>query len=176
MDAYLAIVTRREVRRYLGRPIPGDVLTKILEAGRASGSNRNRQPWRFVGVTDRARLQDLGAVISRPANLKGCAAAVAIAVAPGSSAEFDAGRAGQNMMLAAWTEGIGSCPNTPTDEAGLKARLRIPAEMAVPTVLSLGYPAPREPRPMRAADPAGVLRRINRLRLERLVHREAYRG
>ena len=48
MDAYLAAVAKREVREYTDRPVPEDVLTKILEAGRATGSAKNTQPWRFV--------------------------------------------------------------------------------------------------------------------------------
>jgi hypothetical protein len=48
--------------------------------------------------------------------------------------------------------------------------------MAVPTVLSLGYPAPGEPRPRRKADPVKVLTRINRLPLTDIVRRENYGG
>ena len=43
MDAFLAIVSRREVRTYDGRPLPEDVKRRILEAGRLAGSSRNRQ-------------------------------------------------------------------------------------------------------------------------------------
>jgi nitroreductase len=80
------------------------------------------------------------------------------------------------MMLAAWDLGIGSCPNTPLDEARLKEQLGIPREMSVPTVLSLGYPAPGEPKPQPRSDPAGKLARINRLPLATLLHTEAYAG
>lgn len=175
MDAYLTIIGKREVRRYQDRPIPDAVLTQVLEAGRASGSSRNRQPWRFVVLTDRARLRDLSAFMSRPANVSGCVAAIVVVVA-NARAAFDGGRTAQNMMLAAWRLGVGTCPNTPIDEAALKTALGLPEEMAVPTVLSLGYPAPGERRPLRRADPAGVLKRINRLALAELVHREKYRG
>ena len=50
MDAFLAVASRREVRRYADRPIPPEVERRILEAGRVSGSSKNRQPWRFVVV------------------------------------------------------------------------------------------------------------------------------
>jgi len=175
MDAYLAIIGKREVRQYQERPIPESTLTQILEAGRASGSSRNRQPWRFIVITDRRRLRDVSTSMARPANLSGAAAAIVVAVA-NARAAFDAGRTAQNMMLAAWTLGIGTCPNTPMDEAALKTALGVPAEMVVPTVLSMGYPAPGERRPLRKADPAGVLKRINRLPLTEILHREAYRA
>jgi len=91
-------------------------------------------------------------------------------------AQFDAGRTAQNMMLAAWSLGIGSCPNTPSDEAAMRERLEIPAEMSISTVLSLGYPAQGEPRPHADADPAAKLTRINRLPLAELLHRETFRA
>ncbi len=175
MDAYLAVVGKREVRHYQTRPIPEDDLTKILEAGRASGSSRNRQPWRFVVVTDRARLRELSAAASRPSNVSDCAAAVVVALT-NPRAAFDAGRAAQSMMVAAWSLGIGSCPNTPTDEATLKKTLGMPEDLSVPTVLSFGYPAAGEPRPRQKADPVRVLARINRLPFADVVHRETYRG
>ncbi len=175
MDAYLAVVGKREVRHYQTHPIPEDDLTKILEAGRASGSSRNRQPWRFVAVTDPARLRALSATVSRPSNVIECAAAVVVALT-NARAAFDAGRAAQNMMVAAWTLGIGSCPNTPMDEATLKNTLGMPDDLAVPTVLSFGYPAAGEPQPRQKADPMRVLARINRLPFAAIVHRDTYRG
>jgi nitroreductase len=175
VDAYLAIVGKREVRNYLDRPIPEEVMTQLLEAGRASGSSRNRQPWKFVVIADRAQLRQLSAFVSRPSNLTGCAAAIVVALTNARSA-FDGGRTAQNMMLAAWTLGIGTCPNTAMDETGVKKLLRLPEEVAVPTILSLGYPAPGERRPRPKADPARVLARINRFPLADLVHRETYGG
>ena len=56
MDGYLAVVAKREVRRYTNRSLDDDVLTKILQAGRASGSAKNSQPWRFIVLRDRAAL------------------------------------------------------------------------------------------------------------------------
>jgi len=175
VDAYLALVGKREVRRYEQRPIPEDVLARILEAGRATGSSRNRQPWRFIVVTDRARLGEVGALASRPANVESCAAAIVVAML-NLRAAFDAGRAAQNIMVAAWTLGVGTCPNTPTDEAALKRLLHLPDDAIVPTVLSSGYPAPGEPRPRSKADAVQVLARINRLPLADVVYREAFRS
>jgi nitroreductase/type II secretory pathway pseudopilin PulG len=174
VDADLAVVGKREVRRYQERPIPEEVLTRILEAGRAAGSSRNRQPWRFVVVTDRARLREIAALVSRPTNVERCAAAIVVAML-NPRAAFDAGRAAQNLMIAAWTLGVGTCPNTPADEAALKRLLGLPDDAIVPTVLSAGYPAPGEPRPRPKADAAGVLGRINRLPLADLVSREVFR-
>lgn len=174
MDAYLAVIGKRELRRYEDRPVPEDVMTRILQAGRATGSSRNRQPWRFIVVTDRSRLRDLSGLVSRPSNLQGCPVAIAVAMLDPRGA-FDAGRAAQSMMVAAWALGVGTCPNTPTDEAAVKRLLGLPDEAIVPTILSLGYPAAGEPRPRPGADPARVLARVRRLPLAEIVGREVYR-
>lgn len=175
MDAYLAVVSKREVRDYLSEPIPEEEMNRILEAGRASGSSRNRQPWRFVVVRERRRLDELSALVTRPSNLSGCPAAVVV-VLTNPQARFDAGRSAQNMMVAAWSLGIGSCPNTPRDESALKAALRVPAEAGIPTVLSLGYPGPGAPRPRPGANAEAVLSRIDRLPLKDLAYREVFGG
>lgn len=160
MDTYLAIVGKREVRTYLNKPVPEAILTQILEAGRASGSSRNRQPWKFVVITGRPRLAQLSTLVSRPTNLSGCAAAIVVALTNPRSA-FDGGRTAQNMMLAAWALGVGTCPNTPTDEAGVKRLLGLPEETAIATILSLGYPAPGE-RPRRRQAPRSRPLRLRR--------------
>ena len=56
MDAYLAIASRRDARRYRSDPLPEASVTRILDAGRLSGSAGNRQPWTFVVPTARERL------------------------------------------------------------------------------------------------------------------------
>ena len=48
MDTLLAIASRRDERRYEPDPLPDDVVTRILDAGRLAGSASNRQPWTFV--------------------------------------------------------------------------------------------------------------------------------
>ncbi len=48
MDAYLAVVSKREVRDYLARPLEPEVERQILDAGRVAGSAKNRQPWTFI--------------------------------------------------------------------------------------------------------------------------------
>ncbi len=173
MDAFLAVVSKREVRSYDPRPIPNNLLIRVLEAGRAAGSSRNRQPWRFVLVTEAARLWDLAPSVSRSENVAGCTAAVAI-VLTNPRAIFDGGRVAQNMMLAAWNDGIGSCPNTVMDEPVAKQVLKVPEQMAFGVILSFGYPATGEPHPQPRADPTGVLARIDRLPLAEVAYKETY--
>ena len=158
MDVYTAIASKRDERRYADRPISEEHVTRILDAGRLAGSSRNRQDWEFVVVSDRDALAD---AVFAPANVRTASLVVAI-VCPRA---FDVGRAAQNMMLAAWGDGILSCPNGVRDAAAAE---RIVG--AVPAiVLSFGYPAtPRDPA-SRPAEEWSL--RANRKPLDAVVRR-----
>ncbi len=177
MDAYLAVVAKREVREYTDRPVREDVLTKILQAGRATGSAKNSQPWRFVVLEDRQHRHDLANLIMAPRNLDRCAVAIAV-VLLNERLRFDAGRVAQNMMVAAWALGVGSCPNSvrPDEHDRMRKELGAPADSAIATIVTLGYPASGQPRPRAKADPEKILTKLNRLPLEELVHRERFSG
>ena len=177
MDTYLAVVAKREVREYTDRPVPDGVLTKILEAGRATGSAKNSQPWRFIVLRDPERRRTLAGFMRGRRNLEGCAAAIAI-VLMNDQLRFDAGRLAQNMMVAAWALGVGSCPNSihPDHHDDGRALLGVPANASIATVITLGYPAPGQPRPRPKADPDEVLARIDRLRLEAIVSDERFKA
>jgi nitroreductase len=54
--------------------------------------------------------------------------------------EFDSGRAAQNMMLAAWNDGIGSCIASMHREDAAKAALSVPTEYRLQHIISFGYP------------------------------------
>ncbi len=151
MDAYLAVVSKREVREYLARPLEPEVERQILDAGRVAGSAKNRQPWQFIVIRDDKAVEQVAESVYEAQNVRGAAFLVAILTTGGSG--IDAGRAAQNMMLAAWALGVGSCPNGIADRVGLNRALRLGDEDKVATVLSFGYPAkPRDPKRRSAAE------------------------
>jgi nitroreductase len=147
MDTSLAIASKREVRRYDGRALPDDAVRRILDAGRVAGSSQNRQNRRFVVVRDdRGLLERLAATVFVPDNITGSALAVAIVTTGKGPTAFDAGRAAQNMMLAAWNEGIGSTPNGIADADRLAEVLGHGEDERAAIVLTFGYPArPTDP-------------------------------
>ena len=166
MDVYLAIVSKREVRAYADRPLPDDALRRVLEAGRLAGSSRNRQARRFIVLRDGALARAAEAVWS-PGNVSGAALAVAIVIRGKGPTGFDAGRAAQNMMLAAWGDGIGSCPNGIADPEALAAVLGHADDEQVATVLSFGYPArPADPE---SRTPDEWIERADRLAFDDVV-------
>lgn len=156
-----ALTSLRATRWFTADPVTDDDLRRVLEAARWTGSARNRQPWRFAVVRDRSRLADLGRLGAYAGHLAGAPLAVLVAVDADVSrddAEFDAGRAAQNLMLAAHALGLGSCPASffpaenvtrAGDLIGLKAPWR------VRTAISLGRPAPAPEG--RSAIPTGRL-------------------
>jgi nitroreductase len=141
VDAYLAVTSKREVREYVQRPLPDDAVRRILDAGRVTGSSRNRQTRRFVALRDKALIERAASGVYSPGNLLGAALVVAILTRGKGPTSFDAGRAAQNMMLAAWNEGIGSSPNGIADAGALADVLEHGEDESVVILLTFGYPA-----------------------------------
>ena len=167
MDTYLAIASKRDERRYAPRPVPDDVVERILDAGRLAGSAVNRQPWHFVVVADRASVARLAEAVYAPQNVLGAPLVVAVVIR--GAAAFDAGRACQNMMLAAWNDDVASCPNGIADAERVTDVLGLADEERVVNVVSFGYPARRrDPASRPAADWSS---RANRKPLDELVRR-----
>ena len=160
MDAWLAIASKRDVREYARTPVPEDVVKRILDAGRLSGSSRNTQLWEFVVVeTAQTELSD---AVFAPGNVLGATLVVAIV---GEAGGMDVGRCAQNMMLAAWNDGVASCPNGIKD-AETAARI---CGGEVKSILSFGYPAkPRDPQSRSAEEWSA---KANRKPLDELVRR-----
>jgi nitroreductase len=165
VDAWLAIASKRDTRRYADRPVPEDVLLRILDAGRVAGSARNRQPWRFVVVESADVKEQLAETVYAQDNVRGAAVAVAIVGRGG----LDVGRSMQNMMLAAWNDGVASCPNGMPDAKRTAAVLGLADDEEPAVVLTFGYPT-YEPHPERRS-PEEWSARADRKPLDELVER-----
>lgn len=141
MDTFLAVASRREVRRYADRPLEAAAERRILDAGRVSGSSRNSQPWTFVVARSAGAREAAARAVWKPENVLTAALVVGIAVRGKGPLHFDAGRAAQNMMLVAYNDGVGCCPNGVRDPAAMAAALGLEPDDEVANVLSFGYPA-----------------------------------
>jgi nitroreductase len=168
MDTYLAVASKRDWRRYAGRELPDAVATRILDAGRLAGSAVNRQPWTFVVVESAERRSQLADAVYAGDNLRGAALIVAIATPDGGSA-LDVGRAAQNMMLAAWNDGVASCPNGMPDGGHAGEILGLEGGLQPVTVLSFGYPQREREPDSKAAEEWS--REANRKPLDEVVKR-----
>jgi nitroreductase len=157
----------RATRHYLPEPVPRDAVARMLEVARWTGSARNRQPWRLAVVEDRDDLRRLSRTGPYAQHLAGAPLAVVVGIdhaRGGLDAEFDAGRLGERLMLAASALGLGSCPATLVGEARIAEATAIAGfepPFRARTAIAIGRPAPA-PRGRRAI-PTG------RLPLSRLV-------
>ena len=150
MDAYKAIIGKRDRREYDGRPISEESTHRILQAGRMSGTSSNSQLMRLIVLNDRAALEALVPAGRGTAPMLKAPLAIAIVGKEGFSG-FDIGRIAQNMMVAAWAEGIASVPQGVQDQAIARPALGLPDDYSVVMCLAFGYEAnpdaPRESRP-----------------------------
>jgi nitroreductase len=168
VDTYLAVASKRDWRSYSDRPIPEDVVTRILDAGRVAGSGSNKQPWTFIVAEDAERKERMAESVYAAANVRGAALVIAIATSGGGRA-LDVGRAMQNMMLAGWNEGVVSCPNGMPDAAQTARVLDLEGDLEPVTVLTFGYPRrPLDPESKTAEEWSGE---ANRKPLEEVVRR-----
>ena len=172
MDAWKAINSVRVVRKFRDEPLAAEHLTRILNAGRRTGSSKNQQAWAFIAIQDPKHLRQLANVGRYADHLGGAAAAIAL-VRPAAeghalrSIMWDLGRAAQNMVLAAWELGIGSVPATVYDHEMVGRLLGLPADQDCDFVLSFGYPADAEK--LTAPNKPG-----GRLPLRKVVHQETW--
>lgn len=141
MEVFEAVRTVLAVRKYQEKPVPPDVVRRIVEAGRLTGSSMNGQPWHFIVVEERAALRRLGGLARTGPYVAQAAAAVVVAIEKTKFAVSDASRAVQSMVLTAWSEGVGSNWVGFLGLTDVKSLLHIPDTLDVLAILPLGYPA-----------------------------------
>lgn len=136
-----AVRTVLAVREYDSREIPEEVLHRILEAGRLSGSSQNRQPWHFVLVRERGALEELGRRVRTGPYIAGAGAAVVVAVERSSRfGVSDGSRAIQCMILTAWADGVASNWTGFTGMREVAEQVGLPDDYEVIAVIPFGYP------------------------------------
>lgn len=146
------ILSRRSVRSFSNKEIPEKVLNEMLEAARLSPSSQNRQCWRFIVVKDeeiRKKLALKSGFIGKLNFFIKDAPTIIVACAdPSKSVRLnkqsyylvDIAIAFQQMMLAAWNHGVGSCWLAAFNEQKVKEILDIPSKIRVVAMSPFGYP------------------------------------
>ncbi len=141
MDVHEAIRTRYAVRDFRPDSLPDETILRILEAGRLAPSQRNRQQWHFVVVQDGETLKKIGELASSGRYIAQAPMAVAVVMQGSKMPKIDAARAVQNMILAAWAEGVGTCWVGGISGDQVKDLLNLPEDAELITILPFGYPA-----------------------------------
>ncbi len=115
---------------------------KVLEAGRLTGSGVNRQHWKFILVQDPSAIKQLAEDSTSGSWVANANFAVIVLTDPKLGFyKIDAGRALQDMELAAWNYGVVSCVYTGVDEDAYRKGFEIPKEFHISAVVGFGYPA-----------------------------------
>jgi nitroreductase len=141
MEVFEAVRTVLAVRAYQDKPVPPDVVRRIVEAGRLTASSMNRQPWHFIVVEERDTLRQLGAMARTGRYIAQAALAVVVAMDQTKFSVSDGSRAIQSMILTAWSEGVGSNWVGFMGFSEIKPLLGIPDELDVLAIVPFGYPA-----------------------------------
>ncbi len=155
-DVLAQILHRNNALVLKDKNIPKEVLDRLLEAGRLSPSVKNRQPWRFIAVTEiskRLALQKAcygderckhGAIIAA------CYATSDYEMPNGLSANlFDLGLASGQIMLQAEKEGLAAESLTSFSQNEASRILTLPYSMYIAALILVGYPQDNEKRDMR---------------------------
>lgn len=149
MDVSEAIQTRRSIRRYQIKKIETEKILKVLEAARLAPSAANRQPWSFIVVTDAKTRETLRAAydrdwfVSAPVIIIACAIPEKAWVRRDGEEywKVDVAIAMQNLILAAWEAGLGTCWIGAFKEEEARGVLGIPPNVRIVAMTPLGYPA-----------------------------------
>lgn len=165
---YEAVKGLRVVRQFEDRQLSDDDLEKILDAGRWTGSSKNRQSWAIVVLQHRRQLDRLAECGDFTTPLRN-APTTLVPVALPEAYEWDMGRLAQNMMLAAASLGVGSCPVTFHREEDAKAVLGVPDDHGSRYGITLGYPDIEAEREARERSPLS-----GRKEIDHLVRRERF--
>lgn len=149
MNVYEAIRERRSVRAYQEKDIPEEVLNRILETARIAPSGNNRQPWKFIVVTNKETRKRL-VEIANNQYFVGEAPVVIAAVGLNPEKVMSCGVPGDpvdiaialdHMTLSAVEEGLGTCWIGSFSQEKVCETLQVPSPFKVIELLTLGYPA-----------------------------------
>lgn len=142
MEVFEAIRRRTSVRAYDSKPVPEEVLNKVLEAGRIAPSASNYQPWHFVVVRDPEKRRALSD--GRYAKFLTQSPVVIVGLGDKKTSPewhvVDTTIALHQMVIAATAEGLGTCWIGSFYEDRVRTALEVPERYAVVAMLAVGYP------------------------------------
>ena len=151
------IMTRTSIRQYT-QPVEDEKVEAILRAGMAAPTAVNAQPWHFVVVNDKAKLDELASANPRAGMLQSAPLAIVVCgdltkTMEGIGQQFwiqDCSAATENILLAAHAQGLGAVWTAlyPIEERMKPAceALKLPGTLVPLCTVVIGYPA-EQPEP-----------------------------
>lgn len=162
-----SIMTRTSIRRYTDQPVEKETVEKLLRAGMAAPTAVNRQPWHFVAITSREKLDELAGTARNGGMLRQAPLAIVVCgdmdkAMTGKGQAFwiqDCSAATENILLAAHALGLGAVWTGvyPMDErvAEVSKVLSLPQNIVPLCTIIIGYPA-EQPKPKDKWKPENV--------------------
>lgn len=149
MDVFEAIKGRRSVRKYKMEPVDKELVKKLLDAARWAPSGGNIQPWLFIVIDDSKMLN----VIRKISPGYFGEAPLAILVCSNREKAYkiggtlgrdylsiaDCAMAVQNMLLAAYALGLGTCVVKSFSHVAIKEVLAIPEGIEPELLVVIGH-------------------------------------
>ena len=161
MDTFECIKTRRSVRKYLDIPVPWDLVSNILEAGRYAPSSGNLQNWKFIVVLDEGKRGKIAEAALKQMWIAEAPVHIIICAEPKKAERYygirgerlytiqNCAAVAENMLLEAHNQGLGSCWIGAFDEEMVKRTLAMPEEARPQIILTIGYPDEKVPQTTR---------------------------
>lgn len=175
---FMDLVNKRDsARRYLDKPVPRELVDQCLEAARLAPSACNSQPWSFIIIDDREKINEIvdktmSGLYSLNKFVK--TAPVLIVAITENSVYYarmggmfrgvqynliDIGITCDHLTLRAAELDLGTCWLGWFNEKKLKKILDLPKSTQIDIVLSLGYPDPAVPTRKKIRKPMDEIRR-----------------
>jgi len=153
MDFDEIVRTRRSIRRFKPEKIDRQIFLLLLESARCAPSAANKQPIEYIIVDEPQFTEQLFGQLSwagyvqprrNPAPESRPAAYIVVLVvskrALGDFGKVDAAAAIENIILTAWSKGIGSCWLGAIQRENIREILVVPEHFQIDSVIALGYP------------------------------------
>lgn len=147
------IHSRRTIRKFRQTPLTADQLRSYIDAARVAPSAANLQPLKYIAVQSSEMVEKLFPLVKWAGYLApdydpkpGERPTAYVVVCVDSrisqrSSEMDVGAAVENLLLAAWEDGVGGCWMASVERAGVRKLLQIQEHLSISCVVALGYSA-----------------------------------
>jgi nitroreductase len=151
-EIYKIITQRRTIRRFKPKKIPLNILKKLVNCARLAPSAGNLQVLEYIIVNDKKLCAKIfpylrWAVYIHPKGIpapeKRPSAYIVVLVDMKKANQeyfaYDVGAAVENILLFAWSLGIGSCWMKSIQREKIASLLKVPSHIMVDSVISLGF-------------------------------------
>jgi SagB-type dehydrogenase family enzyme len=158
MEVFDAIRGRRSIRKYKDKQVPWDNIVTIMQAGKYAPSAGNLQNWKFIVVKSDEKRKAITKACLQQNWMENAPVYIVVVAEPEKAERFYGTRgarlytiqgcaaAVENMLLTAYSLGLGACWIGAFDEDEVWRVLMLPEEKSVQAIITIGY-ADENPAP-----------------------------